>query len=120
MYVRARITIGTDPKGFLLPQRAVNRNAKGAATAMFVTADNKVETRILETVQAVGNNWLVDEGLKPRATVSIVDGLQKIRDGVRRCRRSRSTLDAAGVVQGASTAAAAPAAAAPTSGEVAK
>ncbi len=108
MYVRAVITIGVDPKGFLLPQRAVDRNAKGAATAMFVTADNKVETRILETVQAVGSNWLVDEGIKDGDRL-IVDGLQKIRDG-QSVNPVAVTLDATGVVH--STEAAAPAAAA--------
>lgn len=80
MYVRARINVGTDEGGFLVPQRAVDRNAKGAATAMFVTADNKVETRILSTVQAVGNDWLVDDGIVEGDRL-IVDGLQKIRDG---------------------------------------
>ena len=117
MYVRAVITVGDDPDGFLLPQRAVNRNAKGAATAMFVTADNKVETRILETVQAVGNDWLVDEGIKSGDKL-IVDGLQKIRDG-QSVTAVPVTLDATGVVLSASTAAPTPAAA-PASGEVAK
>ncbi len=117
MYVRAVITIGTDPNGFLLPQRAVNRNAKGAATAMFVTADNKVETRILDTVQAVGNNWLVDEGIKDGDRL-IVDGLQKIRDG-QTVTPVAVTLDANGVAH--VSAAAAPAAAtAPASGGATK
>ncbi len=116
MYVRAVITIGDDPNGFLLPQRAVNRNAKGAATALFVTADNKVETRILDTVQAVGANWLVDEGVKDGDRL-IVDGLQKIRDG-QTVSPVAVTLDAQGVAQ-AAPAAAAPAAA-PAAGEVAK
>ncbi len=115
MYVRAVITIGDDPNGFLLPQRAVNRNAKGAATAMFVTADNKVETRILETVQAVGNDWLVDEGIKDGDRL-IVDGLQKIRDG-QAVTPVAVTIDASGVAQ---TAPAATSAAVPAEGEAAK
>ena len=81
MYVRARIHIGTDENGYLLPQRAVDRNAKGAATAMFVTDDNKIETRVLSTVQAVGNAWLVDDGVAEGDRL-VVDGLQKVRDGV--------------------------------------
>ncbi|MCX5513916.1 efflux transporter periplasmic adaptor subunit [Kaistia algarum] len=80
MYVRAVIAIGTDENAYLVPQRAVDRNAKGAATAMFVGADNKVETRVLETVQAVGNAWLVTDGIKDGDRL-IVDGLQKIREG---------------------------------------
>lgn len=80
MYVRAVVSLGSDEAGFLVPQRAVNRNPKGAATAMFLTADNKVETRVLATVQAVGTSWLVDDGIKDGDRL-IVDGLQKIRDG---------------------------------------
>ncbi|MBN9019991.1 MAG: efflux RND transporter periplasmic adaptor subunit [Rhizobiales bacterium] len=96
MYVRARIDVGTDESGFLVPQRAIDRNAKGAATAKFVTADNKVETRILNTVQAVGNDWLVDEGIAEGDRL-IVDGLQKARDGAS-VTAVAVTLDANGVV----------------------
>lgn len=96
MYVRASIDIGTDENGFLVPQRAVDRNAKGAATAMFVTADNKVETRILKTVQAVGNDWLVDDGVADGDRL-IVDGLQKVRDGLS-VSPVAVTLDAQGLV----------------------
>ncbi|MBZ9935706.1 efflux RND transporter periplasmic adaptor subunit [Mesorhizobium sp. BR1-1-16] len=97
MYVRAIVSLGDDKAGFLVPQRAVDRNAKGAATAMFLTSDNKVETRILDTVQAVGNNWLVDEGIKDGDRL-IVDGLQKIRDGAA-VTPVAVTLDENGVVK---------------------
>ncbi|SHF97761.1 membrane fusion protein, multidrug efflux system [Kaistia soli DSM 19436] len=97
MYVRAIVGLGDDKAGFLVPQRAVDRNAKGAATAMFLTADNKVETRIVNTVQAVGNNWLVDEGIKDGDRL-IVDGLQKIRDGAA-VAPVAVTLDENGVVK---------------------
>lgn len=110
MYVRAIADIGTDPAGFLVPQRAVNRNAKGAATAMFVNADGKVETRILNTKQSVGSNWLVDQGVADGDRL-IVDGLQKVRDGAT-VKPIEVTLDEDGVVK-TPAAAAAPAAAAP-------
>jgi membrane fusion protein (multidrug efflux system) len=97
MYVRAVVGLGNDKAGFLVPQRAVDRNAKGAATAMFLTADNKVETRILNTVQAVGNSWLVDDGIKDGDRL-IVDGLQKIRDGIA-VKPVAVTLDENGVVK---------------------
>ncbi|MCX5495340.1 efflux RND transporter periplasmic adaptor subunit [Kaistia dalseonensis] len=110
MYVRAVIDLGVDEKGFLVPQRAVSRNAKGQATAMFVGADGKVETRVLTALQSVGSSWLVDDGIVDGDRL-IVDGLQKIRDG-QAVTPLDVTLDAAGVVQ-QSDAGVAPAAAAP-------
>jgi membrane fusion protein (multidrug efflux system) len=110
MYVQAVIDLGIDKAGILVPQRAVDRNAKGAATAMFVTKDGKVETRVLDTQQSVGTSWLVDKGVADGDQL-IVDGLQKIRDG-QAVKATEVKLDADGVVIG-NPAASAPAAAAP-------
>jgi membrane fusion protein (multidrug efflux system) len=97
MYVRAVVELGTDEGAYLVPQRAVNRNAKGDATAMFVTADGKVETRVLRAAQSVGSNWLVEDGVKDGDRL-IVDGLQKIGDG-QAVTPIEVTLDAAGVAR---------------------
>jgi membrane fusion protein (multidrug efflux system) len=59
----------------------VTRDAKGNPTALVLDADGKVEQRALKTSRTVGDQWLVDEGLKPGDQL-IVDGLQKIRPGV--------------------------------------
>lgn len=48
---------------------------------MVVGADDKVELRTLVANQAIGNKWLVTEGLKAGDRL-IVSGLQKIRPGV--------------------------------------
>lgn len=80
MLVRATVEVGTGTKGFLLPQRAVSRNAKGQATAMFVDADGKAELRVVQTEQSYRNAWLVREGVKEGDRL-IVDGLQKARGG---------------------------------------
>ncbi len=95
MYVRAIVDLGNDEGAFLVPQRAVNRNAKGDATAMFVSKDGKAETRVLKTMQSVGSDWLVESGISDGDRL-IVDGLQKIGDG-QAVNPIEVTLDAAGV-----------------------
>jgi len=45
-----------------------------------VNAQNKVERRQFQTARAVGDAWLVTDGLKPGDRV-IVEGLQKVRPG---------------------------------------
>lgn len=47
---------------------------------MIVNNDNKIEIRNVKTGAAVGNRWLVTEGLQPGDRV-VVEGLQKIRPG---------------------------------------
>lgn len=81
MFVRARLDEGTNPAAILLPQNLVTHNFKGDATALVVGADNKVEVRVLQTPRAVGNRWLVTDGLKPGDRV-ITDNLQRIRPGM--------------------------------------
>lgn len=80
MYVRAAITIGTDPSAILVPQKAVTRNPKGEAIAMVVGADNKVESRVLTTAEAIDHQWRVTAGLAVGDQL-IVEGLQKIAPG---------------------------------------
>jgi membrane fusion protein (multidrug efflux system) len=80
MYVRARVVAGVDPTAIMIPQRAVSRNPLGQATAMFVDKDGKVEQRIIEVAQAIGNNWLVERGAASGDRV-IIDGLQKVKPG---------------------------------------
>lgn len=80
MFVRARLEQGTRPNAILVPQRGVTRDNKGNAIALVVNADNVVERRELVAERAVGNAWLVSEGLVAGDRV-IVDGIQKVRPG---------------------------------------
>jgi membrane fusion protein (multidrug efflux system) len=80
MYVRALIEEGVADNSFLVPQRAVTRNTKGEPTAKFVSADGKVQERVLAVQRSIGNSWLVNEGLKDGDQV-IVEGSQRVRDG---------------------------------------
>lgn len=80
LFVRARLAEGQSPNAILVPQRGITRDATGRATAMVVNAEKKVERRQLVTDRAIGDTWLVTEGLKAGDQV-IVEGLQKVRPG---------------------------------------
>jgi membrane fusion protein (multidrug efflux system) len=75
-YVRVRLSQGELPAGVLLPQQAVKRSNQGDSV-LVVGADNKPLQRKVKIGQAVGNQWLVIDGLKPGEQV-IVDGFQKM------------------------------------------
>ncbi|ARP94359.1 efflux RND transporter periplasmic adaptor subunit [Bordetella genomosp. 13] len=81
MYVRARLSEGVAPEGLLVPQRGVTRNQRGQPTALVVNAENKVELRLLKADRAVGDQWLVTDGLSAGEKV-VVEGLQQVRPGI--------------------------------------
>ncbi|OYR07906.1 efflux transporter, RND family, MFP subunit [Brucella grignonensis] len=80
MYVRALVEEGVAPNSFLVPQRAVSRNTKGEPTGLFVNAENKIEERVLQVGQSVGNNWLVSGGVSAGDRV-VVEGSQLVKSG---------------------------------------
>jgi membrane fusion protein (multidrug efflux system) len=80
MYVRAIVEEGVAENSFLVPQRAVTRNTKGEAVALFVDKDNKVEQRALTVGRSVGNDWLVASGIGDGDRV-VVEGSQFARAG---------------------------------------
>lgn len=80
MFVRARLQEGTKPTALLIPQQGVTRTPRGDATVLVVGADNKVEIRQIVASQAIGDKWLVTDGVKAGDRV-VVSGLQKIRPG---------------------------------------
>lgn len=107
MYVRATVTVGTE-EGFLIPQRAATRSANGELSAKFVTADNKVETRVFDEAQVSGNNWLVASGINDGDKL-IVDGFQWIGDGAP-VQPVEAKVNENGIVEPTAAPAAAPAA----------
>lgn len=80
MFVRARLDEGVRSDALLVPQQGVTRNPRGEATALVVGADDKVELRTLKADQAIGDKWLVTDGLKAGDRV-IVTGLMKVQPG---------------------------------------
>ena len=63
MFVRAYVEIGGQEGVFLVPQRSVSFSSTGDPTAYFVTADNKVEKRVLTATQDMNNSWVVTSGV---------------------------------------------------------
>ncbi|TWB37607.1 efflux RND transporter periplasmic adaptor subunit [Nitrospirillum pindoramense] len=80
MYVRATVEQGMMPNAILAPQQGVSRNPKSDPIALVVTADNKVEQRVLTVDRTVGDKWLVTDGLKEGDRL-IVEGSMKARVG---------------------------------------
>jgi len=80
MFVHAELVGGVRSQAILVPQQGVTRNSKGEATAMVVNAENKAELRVLKADRAVGNQWLVSEGLAAGDRV-ITEGLQYVHPG---------------------------------------
>jgi membrane fusion protein (multidrug efflux system) len=79
--VRAQLSQGVKRDAFLVPQRGVTRNRKGDATVMLVGPQNKVAERVVKAERSVGDQWLITAGLMAGNRV-IVDGLQKVHDGI--------------------------------------
>ncbi|WP_141454743.1 multidrug efflux RND transporter periplasmic adaptor subunit SmeD [Pseudoxanthomonas sp. z9] len=81
MYVRAVIGGGVRNDALLVPMQGIARDPKGDTTAMVVGKDGKVEVRPVKVSRALGDKWLVEDGLKAGDRV-IVEGLQKIGPGM--------------------------------------
>ena len=80
MFVREQIEEGTRTDAILVPQVAVTHNQKGEPTTLVVGADDKVELRPLVTERAIGDKWLVTDGVKAGDRV-IVEGVQFAKPG---------------------------------------
>jgi membrane fusion protein (multidrug efflux system) len=81
MYARAKVNEALVQNAILAPQQAVTRDPKGGATVMLVNAQGKAEQRPIQTGEAIGNQWLVTQGLSPGDRL-IVEGLQRVQPGV--------------------------------------
>ncbi len=80
MFVTARLEEGISENGLLVPQQGITHNQMGQPTALIVTQDNKVELRVIKTDRAIGDKWLVTDGLAAGDRV-IIDGVQKAVPG---------------------------------------
>ncbi|MGB8842667.1 MAG: efflux RND transporter periplasmic adaptor subunit [Aliidongia sp.] len=80
MFVRATLEEGIQPNGILAPQQGVTHNERGEPTALVVDADGKAALRVLTTDRAVGDKWLVSQGLNEGDRL-IVKGLQMVHPG---------------------------------------
>ncbi|WP_312795845.1 efflux RND transporter periplasmic adaptor subunit [Tianweitania sp.] len=80
MFVRATVDVGSMPNAYLIPQRAVQRDATAKPVVYVVSADGKAEQRAIVTNGNKNNDWIVTEGLNDGDRL-IVDGFQKISAG---------------------------------------
>lgn len=81
MFVHARLAEGVREQAVLVPQQGVTRDLKGQATALVVSADSKAEQREVKVIRTIGNQWLVESGLKVGDQV-ITEGVQRVRPGM--------------------------------------
>jgi membrane fusion protein (multidrug efflux system) len=81
MFVRAVVQEGIAQQAILVPQQGVSRNAKGEAVALIVDEKSTVQQRLLTLNRAVGNRWLVSDGLCTGDRL-IVEGMLKVRPGM--------------------------------------
>lgn len=78
---RVRAAIEDRRNAILVPQRAV-RELQGQYQALVVGPDDIVEVRGIEVSNRVGNDWLVDKGLKAGDRL-ILAGTQRLKAGMK-------------------------------------
>jgi membrane fusion protein (multidrug efflux system) len=81
MFVHAQLQAGVNAAAILAPQQGVTRDLKGTPTALVVGPDNKVVLRQLKASRTVGNQWLIEDGLKAGDRL-ITEGLQFVKPGI--------------------------------------
>jgi membrane fusion protein (multidrug efflux system) len=79
-YGRVRTSLRTKEGALLVPQRAVTE-LQGTYQIAVVDSQNKISIRNVKTSDRVGNDWIIDEGLKPGERV-VAEGVQKVRPGM--------------------------------------
>ncbi len=80
VFVRAVIREGINKKAILVPQQVVFRDTKGNPFVYIVDKENKVQIRPIQVDRAIGDRWLVSEGLQVGEQV-VIEGVQRIMPG---------------------------------------
>ena len=79
-YARIRSKTEVRKNALLIPQRAI-AELQGIYQVGVVNSENKVTIRAVKTGPQFGDMWVVETGLQPGDKV-VVDGLQRLRDGM--------------------------------------
>jgi membrane fusion protein, multidrug efflux system len=79
-FVRVRVKFDTRHGALMVPQRAVSE-LQGAFQVALLDADNKIHVQPVSVGERNGGLWIIEHGLEPGQRI-VVEGLQKIRDGV--------------------------------------
>ncbi|WP_207459573.1 efflux RND transporter periplasmic adaptor subunit [Azospirillum sp. SYSU D00513] len=80
LFVRAKVTWGAVTDAYMVPQQAVIRRPDGSAFVWAVGEDQKATQKTVKAERAIGDKWLVSEGVTPGERV-IVEGVQKVAPG---------------------------------------
>jgi membrane fusion protein (multidrug efflux system) len=80
MYVRFQIEQGVDPDALAVPQQAVRHNETGGSEVFVVREDNRASIARVRVGRAIGDRWLILDGVKPGDRI-IVEGFQKFGSG---------------------------------------
>jgi len=81
MYVRAIVEEGLKKDALLVPQQGIRRDPKGSPYAWVVDANGKAQNRPVELDRAIGDRWLVVDGLAAGDRV-VVEGGDECRTGI--------------------------------------
>ena len=94
-YAKVRAATETIPNALVIPQRAV-QDLQGVYQVYVVEGD---EVRVKEIVPGprTGSDWVVQKGLQAGDKV-IVEGIQKVRDGVTVVAKPAPAADAPGML----------------------
>ena len=82
MYVRVLIERGVQSDAIAVPLQAVQRDGGGQASVYVLRDNGTLDLRPVVTGRALGNDQVIDGGLKPGEEV-VAEGFQKIRPGAR-------------------------------------
>ena len=91
-YAKIRAVVDTLKGALLVPQRAV-RELQGQYQVFVVGSDETVSIRSVTPGPRIGELWVMSEGLKPGERV-IVEGVQKVRGGVKVAAKTAAAADA--------------------------
>jgi len=80
-FARVRAAVDLKQGAILVPQRAVTE-LQGIYNVAVVGADDTIELRMVKPAQRIGTLWVIDSGLKAGERV-VVEGMQKVRTGVK-------------------------------------
>jgi membrane fusion protein (multidrug efflux system) len=80
-YARVRAVVQVRKGALLVPQRAVNE-LQGAYQVVVVGADSTAEFKAVQPGVRIGSLWVIESGLAPGDQV-VVEGLQRIRPGMK-------------------------------------
>jgi membrane fusion protein, multidrug efflux system len=79
LFVRVFVAAFENPSAIRIPQQAV-QELQGLKSVYVVTAEDKAEPRQIVASYRLGNDWVVDSGLKPGDRV-VIEGVGKLRPG---------------------------------------